>query len=192
MREIFLVSLLSLLLSPKTIAQSNLPPAYEIKTDTTLTQYLDNNHWQMLGDRDSKWSIGQVSNLPLSNKFHKRDTVLQETDTAVITYWFRYRLKNVMNVEAKISLDAYSEQDDFYVFEQKKGYTHFLTGSLVPWAQKEGLKLSNSVPLILQPGEEVTIYDRASNKTKGIAKNLLVDIGSTEKIIQRDYINYIE
>ena len=187
-KRLFLLSFI-LIFAVKTIAQVNLPDVFEIKTDTTFFQYLSGSQWQILEDKEGRWTIEQVSKSPLSDKFHKRDTVIQGIDTVVKTYWFRFRLKNVMNMPAKISLDAYFERDDYYVLDQKGSINHFVTGRDVPWKNKDGLKPSNFIPLTLQPGEELLVYDRASNDNPGMPDIFNLGIASTEKIIQRDFVD---
>jgi len=187
-KRFFLLSFI-LILAVKAIAQVNLPDVFEIKTDTTFFQHLSSNQWQMLEDKEGQWTIEQISKSPLSDKFHKRDTVIQGIDTVVKTYWFRFRLKNVMNVPAKISLDAYFERDDYYVLDQKGFINHFVTGRNVPWKNKDGLKPRNFIPLTLRPGEELLVYDRASNNSPGMPDRFNLSIASTEKIIQRDFVD---
>ena len=52
------------------LAQTYLPPVYEIKSDTALMQVLDDSLSQKLEDKEGKWTIGEVSKLPLVEKFH--------------------------------------------------------------------------------------------------------------------------
>lgn len=47
MKKIVTLSILLLLLFTKIIAQNNLPPAYEIKSDTIFHDSLPDNYWQM-------------------------------------------------------------------------------------------------------------------------------------------------
>ena len=187
-KRLFLFSFI-LIFAVKAIAQVNLPDVFEIKTDTTFFQYLSSSQWQMLEDKESRWTIEQVSKSPLADKFHRRDTLLQDIDTVVKTYWFRFRLKNVMNVPAKISLDAYFERDDYYILDQHGSINHFVTGRNVPWKNKDGFKSRNFIPLTLQPGEEIFVYDRASNDNPGMPELFNLDIASTEKIIERDFVS---
>ena len=173
----------------KAIGQTNLPDVFEINNDTTFFQYLNSSEWQMLEDKDGEWTIEQVNRSPLSEKFHKRDTVIQGIDTVVKTYWFRFRLKNVMSVPAKISLDAYFERDDYYVLHQDGRVDHFVTGRRVRWKEKHGLKSRNFIPLQLEPGEEILVYDRGSKVRAGMPDIFTIDIASTERIIQRDFFS---
>src|SRR4051794_23091786 len=84
------------------IAQNNLPPVFEITTDTILDQELTVIYYQMKEDKDGKFTIEQVTQSPLSDKFHRRDTILTNVDTLVNTFWFRFRLRNDLKKEIKI------------------------------------------------------------------------------------------
>jgi hypothetical protein len=44
----------------KTIAQTNVPPPYEIKADTAVYQIIGNEYWQMVEDLNGKWTIDSV------------------------------------------------------------------------------------------------------------------------------------
>jgi two-component system NtrC family sensor kinase len=173
----------------KATAQTNLPAVFEIRTDTIFFQNLDNSQWQMLEDKEGKWTIEQVNSLPLSAKFHRRDSVIHGADTVVKTYWFRFRLRNLMSLPAKISLDAYFERDDYYIMLQDGSIRHYVTGRHVPWKNKDGLKPRNFIPIIVQPGEEILVYDRGSNRNPGMPGVFGLDFASTEKIVQRDFVD---
>jgi len=187
-KRLFLLPFI-LLWAVNAIGQINLPDVFEIKTDTTFFQYLSGSQWQILEDKNGKWTIEDVGKPPLSNNFHKRDTILKGIDTVVKTYWFRFRLKNVMDRQAKISLDAYFERDDYYILRQNGSITHFVTGSNVPWKNKDGLKPRNFIPVTMEPAEEILVYDRGSNDNPGMPDNFTLDIAGTEKIIQRDFVD---
>jgi len=187
-KRLFLLSFI-LIFAVKAIAQVNLPDVFEIKTDTTFFQYLSSSQWQMLEDKEGRWTLEQVSKSPLSDKFHRRDTVIQGIDTVVKTYWFRFRLKNVMDRPAKISLDAYFERDDYYIMYHNGSINHFVTGSNVPWKNKDGLKQRNFIPLKMEPGEEILVYDRGSKHNPGIPDVFTLNIAGAEKIIQRDFVD---
>ncbi|MEJ0106087.1 MAG: 7TM diverse intracellular signaling domain-containing protein [Bacteroidota bacterium] len=117
---------------------------------------------------------------------------LPATESNYNVYWVRYRLKNQMNHPAKIALDAYGEENDFFVFDEAGNSSHYFTGSLVAWQKKDGLKFNNYIPIIIEPAGEVTIYNRVHNRAPGVPKEFQVDIGITEKIIQRDYVQHVE
>ena len=188
MKKIFSLFLFSLLLFTKTIAQNNLPPVFEIKTDTAFQQYLSTEYWQLLEDKAGKWAIGDVSKPPLAGQFH--DSLSKAIDTPLNTYWFRYRLKNIMSYAAKIALDANSDQVDFYLLKTNGKWEHFVTGYKYPWNKKDGLKNGNYVPVSMMPGEELLIYERINNEIAGLPKGNKIDIVCTEKAIQKELTQY--
>ena len=55
-------------------AQHDLPPIYEIKSDTAFEQDLGNNYWQMLEDKEGKWTIDQITRPPFSNQFRNDES----------------------------------------------------------------------------------------------------------------------
>src|SRR5664279_2255945 len=173
-------------------SQKNLPPFYEIKTDTVLTQDIDKAHWQILPDKSGKFTINDVTKLPLVNSFYRRDSATQSADTITHTYWVLYRFKNTMHTQASIALDAFADNDDFYVLDTNNHITSFRSGTLVNWKDKKGLKLDNYVPLTIAPGEKMTVYERQQNTVPGLPEGFAIEINSTQKIIQRDYVDYIE
>ena len=189
-RNVLLIVLLQLLFV--NVHAQKLPPAYEIKSDTILSQVLDNTYWQMLPDKTGKWTIKDVSNSSFTNSFYRRDSAPKTIDTIANTYWIRYRIKNGRNSNVNFSLDSYSEQDDFYVFDSIGKYKHFLSGHMMPWSKKDGLKLDNYVPLTLTPGEEIIVYDRAYNRVAGLPDNFAVDLVNTAPVAVNDYVQFVE
>src|ERR1700689_3146056 len=172
MKKIFPLFLFSLLLFTKTIAQNNLPPVYEIKTDTAFQQNLSTEYWQLLEDKDEKWTIDRASTFPLSDKFHT--SLSKAMDTTCYTYWIRYRLKNMMDHETEIAFDSYSSQDDYYLQKTGGKWDHFVTGNLYPWNKKDGFKQGNYIPDTLQAGEEIIVYQKIHNDRPGIPKGFLI------------------
>src|SRR6516162_7132388 len=100
------------------IAQNNLPPVYEIKTDTAVYTALPNSYWQILEDKDGKYSFDDVRKQPVANRFHYYTSKSDQQDYSIHSYWFRYALKNTTDHDAKIclfnSIVNWNEQSDFY------------------------------------------------------------------------------
>jgi two-component system, NtrC family, sensor kinase len=190
MKKIFFILSLTLCSLTETIAQNNLPPVYEIKTDTAFEQNLNNTYWQLLEDKDGKWTIEQVSASPLSDRFHDSLSKIKTIDTTVQTYWFRYRLKNSMSREAKVALDARSGQVDFFVSKADGKWNHFVTGYSYPWNKKDGLKNGNYIPIALQPGDELAIFQRINNNKPGLPKEFAIGFVNTEKATQMELAQY--
>ncbi len=187
MRKKIFHLILILLLFDQTIAQNNLPPVYEIKSDTGVYFTIDANYWQLLEDKEGNLTIKEANQLPVSEKFHQSNQI----DYRIHYYWFRYRLKNSMNKDVTICLPntTNADQSDYYVYNEYDKWTHFTTGILYPYSKKDGLKKINEIPISLKQEEEVLIYNRIKNYYYfNKPKFLSVSIGITNKVIQENYI----
>ncbi len=187
MKKTFILLCSLLFLFIKTKAQNNLPPVYEIKSDTAFEQDLDSAYWQVLEDKTGTLKIDEVSNQPLAGKFQGITAKIKSLDTSIHTYWFRYRLKNATDKEINIALDSRADQSDFYVFQGSDKPKHFVTGNTYPRNKKDGFKEGNYIPLVLKPQEEVIIYYRIFNDKAGIPKDFVIDFVNTEKELQAEY-----
>jgi hypothetical protein len=147
-----------LFLFTKTPAQNNLPPAYEIKSDTGYSQRLDSLHWQLLEDPTGGLTVQDVSKPPFANSFHLYNSA-KSIDYSINTYWFRYVLKNSMSHDLKISFSKYIAYLDIYTIADGK-WSHQTTGLLVPWSKRDGLRKITAIPFTLKPGEELIFYER--------------------------------
>ena len=160
MKKTLLLFILSWLLFLRTSAQNNLPLAFEIRTDTAGKIDLPIAYWQLTEDQKGKLTIEQVRKSPFADKFRKRDTILNGVDTVARTYWFRYRLKNLLVKPLEIALPAGAAINEIYIFRGKGKPEHFNSGWIMPWSKKDGIKNINVVTVTIQPGEELEIYDR--------------------------------
>src|SRR6516164_2668011 len=110
MKRIYLALFLLLTLYAKVFSQNNLPPAYEIKTDTAYI-HIPDSCWQMLEDAEGKATIDNVSQSPLSQKFHANTDIAKST---INTYWARFRLKDSMDHEARVYFPCGVSMVDLY------------------------------------------------------------------------------
>ncbi|MEO8821814.1 MAG: 7TM diverse intracellular signaling domain-containing protein, partial [Ginsengibacter sp.] len=195
MKKIFLSSIVCLFFITKIVAQNNLPAGeaglptvYEISSDTAYQQELSHTYYQVLDDKAGNWTIEQVNKPPLSNQFRDRNFKPQGVDTSVSTYWFRYILKNTTGHDISIALDAYGEKDDFYLFDSTGKITHYLTGWEVPWSKKNGIKVSNAIPLKMKVNEKLIIYNRMYNKEPGIFAGFKIIFFNNEKNLTKLFI----
>lgn len=192
-----------LLLFTKTIAQSNLPPAYEIKTDTILYNKLPNSYWQILEDKNGKFNFTEVSNPPVTNEFHYQTAEKIKFDYTIHGYWFRYVLKNTMDHDAKICLgdNLYSltpffspqnEQSDFFYINPDGKVIQQVNGFLTPWSHLDGLKENRLIPIVIKPFEQLIVYRRIYNTYKFFRSpesNFWVGFSSTAKVFEQDLAN---
>jgi two-component system, NtrC family, sensor kinase len=205
MKKIISLTLFSFFFFSTILAQTSLPPVYEIKSDTAKLERLDTSFWQKLEDKEGKWTIKDITSFPLSGKFHRKGLKTPEIDTIDIhTYWHRYRLRNVMTRDAKISFTSFVEYFDVFVIRKDSSTVQYKSGFFRKWNEKDGLRSAGdgtfagmgpigpgSVPIVLQPGEEVLIYDRRhSNAISNFPTS--VRLLSTEKLIQEKYIDRVD
>lgn len=174
------------------VAQDKLPPTYEIRTDEQTYDTLDAKYWQLLEDKEGKWALEKISQSTETNTFHSNVNGKNEVNYEVNFYWLRYRLKNILNKEAKVCLTNImnADQSDFYLLNKSNRWSHYTTGVLCPNAKKNGLKTINQIPIFIPPGEEVIIYNRLKNfYYVNKPKYIFVSIGFTDKVIQESYIS---
>ena len=192
MNKHFILSCLCFFSVHCVLAQAPLPLVYEIKSDTAYQQILDTTYYQVLEDKESKWTINDVSRFPLSAKFHTKGIKEGGIDTNDIhTYWQRYRLKNTMVAEAKVSVWSQADYVDLFIKKGDSSWIQYRSGNLQGWDKKNGLKSPGAILLALLPGEEMMVYDRRSSK-KNTNFETPVALFSTEKIIQQEYVDYVD
>jgi two-component system NtrC family sensor kinase len=169
MKKHFFLFIPLLLFIFKASGQSNLPPAYEITSDSTLSDTIPPQNWKMLEDKNGKLAIQQVITSPVADEFHFNQTRDNRFNYFIHTYWFSYRLRNVMNHDAEIGfgsndniLSHGSEQSTFYLYKDCK-WKEYETGLLAPRKKLNGLVLNKYIPVVLKPGEELTVYNRIYN-----------------------------
>ncbi len=146
----------------KTIAQNNLPPVYEITTDTILSVKLDDSYWQMLEDPKGKRTIDEISRPPLADQFHTNTTKSKGLDYSVRTFWLRYRFINSMQHATRITIPEDVTNADLYTLTSNGKWDHKTTGATVPWSKRDGFKRITTVIYTIQPGEQLLIYERDS------------------------------
>jgi sensor histidine kinase YesM len=190
MKKLFAIWLLLGVSFVKTTAQNKLPPAYEIKTDTTAAAIikLDDAYWQMLEDKEGKLTIDQVSNSSLANKFHYNTTKTNEIDHSIRTYWFRYRFQNDRTHEVKIAIPTNATHADFYTPDSNGKWDHQLTGVGVPWSKLKGLKRITAVIYTIPAGSTLMVYERYHFRfAYGEPRILEINFGFADRVIREYY-----
>ncbi|MEO5582883.1 MAG: 7TM diverse intracellular signaling domain-containing protein [Saprospiraceae bacterium] len=167
--------------------QSVWPPVYEIKSDTVLFEELSSDYWQILEDRSGTLNIDNVQALPLTDSFYSYS---KRKDQEGIHYvWFRFKLKNISSFPREISLSSQSSQADFYFLKDSSAISHLVTGNHFSWSKKDGLKRANAVPLMMSPGEQVTVYFRwykLNASFRDQSDSLKLRIFNTQKLNQAE------
>ena len=173
------------------IAQNNLPPAFEITSDTAIIDTLPRAYWQMLEDKDGNLTYEQVQQFPFANQFHYNPT--GKINRNVSTNWFRFMIKNTTGHDVNIGFyDHYLGASDWYLITADTTI-HKKTGFETPWSKKDDLKLINFISTAIKAGDVLTVYQRANYDYFNFYTNLILlqsnrsfnlEYGFTDKVIK--------
>ena len=185
MKKTFLLPFFSVISFTTVIAQIKLPPPiFEMKSDTAYISITD-SHWQMLEDPGEKWTIGQVSQPPLSENFHAKTKI----HSSISSYWVRFRVRNTLDHEAHIYFNSYGQIYDLYTESNGSVWQHERTGFFVPWSERDGIKNGYLLPIILRPAEELLVYERFKFYPRlGTPEYFYPGIGFVEKMTRDSYV----
>jgi two-component system NtrC family sensor kinase len=190
MKRFFWVSVFLLWNSFVLKAQTNLPPAYQIKSDTSARVDIGDKYWQLLEDPSGKLTINQVSSQAFAAKFHTNTTRTKGYDYHIDTYWLRYRFKNTLNRPVRLTIPENVAYASLYLPQPNGKWTVEYTGTLVPWSRRSGLKRIAQFEVDLQPGQEIMLYEHDIfdfNLYK--PENFHFTIGFAYPVINKNYVN---
>ncbi len=145
------------------LAQSNLPPVYELKADTGMHKVPD-KYWQMLEDSSGKLTIQQLQQSPFSERFHFNDSKNRGIGyTDVNDFWQRVHIRNSSGKDLTIVFVAVPnvQQFDIYAVRHDGSVEHKISGTGIPEAKRDSVYRNRSaVPLLIKSGEAVVVYKK--------------------------------
>jgi signal transduction histidine kinase len=177
-----------------TIAQAQFPPVYPIVEDSSFEHVLDSSFFQVLEDKNGTLAFQEISSEPYNTKFHYSYLALKDNPSSEAnTYWYRYQLKNAKSLEARITLFHIADYYDLHIRRGDSIWQHYKTGLLYDWDKKDGFKSAGSggIPLVLQPKEEILVYERV-HRVKETAAESTISVFGTDKFIYDQYISYVD
>jgi signal transduction histidine kinase len=162
---------------------------YEITTDTATQQFLNNNYWQVLPDKNSNFTIEEVQKIPLSDQF----TYVGKTRKPAFTQttWFRFSLKNNTGKILNLSIASNAAVADFYIPDSNGIIHHYLTGNEITWRKKDGFKTNNAIPFGIKQGQQIVIYLKTFNRAS-LSDTLKFPLFNTQKLERSILNNYQE
>ncbi len=101
-------------------SQDTFAPVFLITADTAHEYNFSTAQYQILPDKNGRFSIDDVRNTTFSKQFFTRDKTPAQVDTLVNTTWYRYRVKNSLEKEFSVSLFTKAEHSDYYVFRNNQ------------------------------------------------------------------------
>jgi len=140
----------------------------------------------VLRDNKAQWTIEQVSTLP--SQFQPGQPLPFTTLTHA--YWFRFRLHNATDKDAKIGFYGSGERTDFYLQYPDSAWQHKVTGQLVPWSQRDGLPRIQYVPVVIKSQQSLLVYKRVYNSYRFPPLGLedSQSYSFTDKVVQARYV----
>jgi two-component system NtrC family sensor kinase len=189
------ISIISLFLFIiKVDGQSNLPPVYDIVADTALHTEIPAGYWKMLEDKEGKLTFQQVIQSPVADEFHFNQSKSNQFDYRVRANWFCFRLRNTMSHDVEIGfyediINGGNEQSTFYLKQDSK-WNKFENGLLAPGRKLNGLVLNNYIPVLMKPGEELTVYNRVHNSFifPFSPSTYSIFFNTSKKILEQNYV----
>ena len=91
-----------------TIIHSSEPDVYLITADTGANIVLSPNYWRILGDKEGKLSIEQVTSAVFLDRFYQYDSA-KSLDYSVHTIWYKYHLKNTLSHTVSVCVSGNAE-----------------------------------------------------------------------------------
>ncbi|WP_336517167.1 ATP-binding protein [Pollutibacter soli] len=167
-------------------AQKTSAPVFEITNDTSRVWFLNAAYVDILPDPTGRLPLDSV----LDNKNFVDSTALVSTASNVNTYWFRYHVRNALTSRIHLTLPSGADHADFYI-QSREGINHFFNGLAVAPRKRQGIKISNEIPLMINPGEEITVYYRRNSSVAGLGPGYRIEVRNAIYSV-RDQLNFYE
>lgn len=157
MKLFYQLCIVFLLYSAYASAQKEQPPVYQIKTDTASIAWLDSPYYKILPDPGAKLKFMQVRVMPFQSLKVENFRI---KDFATNVYWLNYRVKNTLAKAVTLAIAAGVSRDDVFAVDSTGHVVQKTFGQDVPWSQRSGLKRFRQAIFTVQPGQELTFYER--------------------------------
>ncbi len=189
MKKLYQLCLLFIFLSPTLRAQTVLPQVYLVKTDSAGFTGLEDQNYQILPDPSAKLSFAQVRAMQF--KPIKTDGFrIKDFDTKV--YWCKFSFKNTLPKPVNVAFVGSISRIDVFGIDSAGTVTQKTTGHDVPWSQRSGLKRFRQVVYTLQPGQQMSFFERQYFDFKLDRRTSVDVVFKLLKNEQRDAINFYE
>ena len=141
-------------------AQETWPPVFEIKTDSGRLK-VDPAYFQILEDTANTYTFEEVRQLSPAFRFETHN----DSKPNAHTCWIRMQVKNALPHDLNVYFcDFNASFMDLYWLDTNQRWQHQRTGEMVPKSQipdRNGNKEQNRLFLHLQPGQQITLYQRS-------------------------------
>ncbi|RZJ68167.1 MAG: hypothetical protein EOO45_14965 [Flavobacterium sp.] len=139
-------------------------------------------NFQRISLKDKNLTLKQVTS-PKFKGWNVND-VKKYNLHGILFAWARFKLKNTTEHSKTITFTVREETENIYVW-RGNNREHFISGDMVSWSKRDGLKDIKEIPFILQPGEEVKVIINLGDISFGNYDS--PRIGDYHQIIENKY-----
>ncbi|WP_294818602.1 ATP-binding protein [uncultured Flavobacterium sp.] len=175
--------LLFLFLSFTMFGQDNWPQPVIVNDSLPLYKDLSDEKFQRLNTYEDEVSFKEIKT-PKYSALFKAPEGWNNTFQTKSHIWSRYRLKNTSPNPMIVTISATRFEEHIYVSRNGK-WEHFVSGDMVPWSRRDGIKDASEIPVALSAGEEVMVYHNFGDVT--FWSNPFPRIGNYLKIARRSF-----
>jgi two-component system NtrC family sensor kinase len=169
--------------------QTVLPQVYAIKADSASFTGLEDQNYQILPDPSAKLSFAQVRSVQF-NPIKTDGFRIKDFNTKV--YWCKFSFKNTLSRPVNVAFIGSVSRIDVFGIDSIGTVIQKTTGYNVPWSQRSGLKRFRQVVYTMQPGQQMTFFERQYIDFKLDRRTSVDVVFKLLKNEQRDAINFYE
>ncbi|WP_020214555.1 ATP-binding protein [Flavobacterium rivuli] len=183
MKRILLCFLL--FLTVPVFAQNEWPEAFVMDNNANIYTHLPNRNWQYINTGEDSVAFNNVIKPEYSKRFKEQTNKISNIKEKA-HIWVRFRIKNAAKEPLIFTISVYNEREDVYI-NRKNKWEHFVTGYMVPWSKRSGIKSIDDIKYTLAAGEEIKIYANLGDVTfiNGVGPK----IGNYLKVVDRYYLS---
>lgn len=173
-------------------AGSQTLPVYQITSDTPVNQ-LPDRYWEMVLDSGENWTIRDVMNSPVAERFHRNHTEGKGIGySGESVYWLRLMLKNSTGSKQQIIFEnrPIARRFELYVVRTSGRIEKLVNGWAVPESQRDSFKSISALPVMLAENEVVLIYKRLQLHYSERHESLSVGFSFFEPFVKNAFVNH--
>lgn len=174
---------LLLLFAITAFAQDEWPEPIVLTDSFPIYKDFTRENWQQVDTWDKEVEFKEILTPKYSGLFKSREESITSIQT-VSHVWGRYRLKNISQHPVIITFSATRAKEHIYIKKGNK-WVHLVSGDMIPWSERDGIKDLMQIPYTLNAGEEIKVYQNFGDVT--FWSNPDPRIGNYLKIIDRNF-----
>jgi len=144
-----------LFITASAAAQDQWPEPFIINDSLPMYENLPDENYQQLNTGEDEVSFKEILS-PKYQKFISPEDIFPGIGQKNHV-WVRYRLKN-STLHPKIITFAVDKNEEHIYVKEKNKWKHFVSGEMVPWSKRDGIRDLSQIQYTLAPGQEIQVY----------------------------------